>query len=72
MRRRVQQAVVMAEWADDEVLARLARKLDAELPGAEAFVIDDTGFPKKGENSDGVQRQYSGTLGPHRQLRGWR
>jgi SRSO17 transposase len=63
MRQRLQQAVVIATWSDDDVLARLARKLDAELPGVEAFVIDDTGFPKKGEHSVGVQRQYSGTLG---------
>ena len=63
MRQRLQQAVVVATWSDADVLARLARKLDKELPGIEAFVIDDTGFAKKGEHSVGVQRQYSGTLG---------
>jgi SRSO17 transposase len=63
MRQRLQQAVVVAEWSDATVLMRLAQKLDAELPGIEAFVIDDTGFPKKGKHSVGVQRQYSGTLG---------
>jgi SRSO17 transposase len=63
MRQRLQQAVVIAEWPDQEPLSRLATKLDQELPGVEAFVIDDTGFPKKGTHSVGVQRQYSGTLG---------
>jgi len=63
MRQRLQQAVVIAEWPDDEMLRRLALKLDAELPGIEALVVDDTGFPKKGKHSVGVARQYSGTLG---------
>jgi SRSO17 transposase len=63
MRQRLQQAVTVAEWSDAEIFRRVALKLDRELPGVEAFVIDDTGFPKKGECSVGVKRQYSGTLG---------
>lgn len=63
MRQRLQQAVTVADWSDAEVFRRIAIKLDRELPGVEAFVIDDTGFPKKGSCSVGVQRQYSGTLG---------
>ena len=63
MRQRLQQCVVVSDWNDDLVRARLAQRLDRELPGVEAFVIDDTGFPKKGTHSVGVARQYSGTLG---------
>jgi SRSO17 transposase len=63
MRQRLQQAAVVAQWSDAEVLRRLALKLDVELPGIEALVVDDTGFAKKGKHSVGVARQYSGTLG---------
>jgi SRSO17 transposase len=63
MRQRLQQAVTIARWADDEMFRRLAVRIEAELPGVEALVIDDTGFAKKGEHSVGVARQYSGTLG---------
>ncbi len=63
MRQRLQQAVCVSPWSDGELLARLARRIDRELPGIDALVIDDTGFPKKGKFSVGVARQYSGTLG---------
>src|SRR5205085_7427365 len=63
MRQRLQQCVVNAAWAEDELWARLAKKLEKDLPDLETFVFDDTGFPKKGTHSVGVARQYSGTLG---------
>src|SRR5512146_1498537 len=63
MRQRLQQCVSVSAWSDDELRARLARKVEAELPGIEALVLDDTGFPKQGRHSVGVARQYSGTLG---------
>lgn len=63
LRQRLQQAVVVAKWDSSVIFERLAHKLRSGLPGLEAFVIDDTGFPKQGEHSIGVTRQYSGTLG---------
>ena len=63
MRQRLLGCVAESAWADAEIFRRLSVKLERELPGIEAFVIDDTGFPKKGVHSVGVARQYSGTLG---------
>ena len=63
MRQRLQECVVISPWSDDDLRERLARKVVKELPALAALVIDDTGFPKKGIHSVGVQRQYSGTLG---------
>jgi len=63
MRQRMQQAVVIAKWSQTELFRRVAKQLNAKLPELEAFVVDDTGFPKKGDHSVGVARQYSGTLG---------
>jgi SRSO17 transposase len=63
MRQRLQDCVSLSPWSDEELLRRLAIKIDREMPGIEVFVVDDTGFAKKGEHSVGVARQYSGTLG---------
>src|SRR5215203_4888285 len=63
MRQRLQQCVVVSTWDEATLFARLAQTLDRELPEVTAFVVDDTGFPKKGRHSVGVARQYSGTLG---------
>jgi SRSO17 transposase len=63
MRQRLQQCVVVSPWDEATVFARVAQTLDRELPEVTAFVVDDTGFPKKGRHSVGVARQYSGTLG---------
>jgi SRSO17 transposase len=54
---------VKSSWEDEEIYRRIATKLHRELPGIEAFILDDTGFAKKGKLSVGVARQYSGTLG---------
>ncbi|MFP2934890.1 transposase, partial [Pyxidicoccus sp. 3LG] len=51
MRQRLQQCVSGASWDDAQMRRRLAQKLERELPGLEALVIDDTGFPKKGVHS---------------------
>jgi len=62
-RQRMQQAVVVANWDERELYRRLCERFLQGVPDVDALVFDDTGFPKKGRFSPGVQRQYSGTLG---------
>lgn len=62
MRQRLQQCVTVSNWEDEEVRRRLALRFE-KLLRPEAYIIDDTGLPKKGRHSVGVARQYSGTLG---------
>src|SRR6266545_6426490 len=54
--------VAVSPWDWRPVRRRLAERLVAAL-GPTAWAVDDTGFPKDGTCSVGVQRQYSGTLG---------
>ena len=58
----LQQFVSQSPWAWEPVRERLAWRMQAELE-PDAWVVDDTGFPKQGRASVGVARQYSGTLG---------
>jgi SRSO17 transposase len=54
--------VAASPWDWRPVRRRLAELLVGALSPT-AWVADDTGFPKDGPCSVGVQRQYSGTLG---------
>ena len=54
--------VAASPWDWRPVRRRLAEVLCGALSPT-AWVVDDTGFPKDGSCSVGVQRQYSGTLG---------
>ena len=52
-------------WAEQAVLAQVAREADRHLGGKpeSCLLIDESGFPKKGQCSVGVARQWCGQLG---------
>jgi SRSO17 transposase len=58
----LQQFLADSPWDADRVIQAVVERV-APVVGAEAWVLDDTGFPKDGKRSPGVKRQYSGTLG---------
>jgi len=58
----LQQFVADSPW-DPAVVVRAVAERVAPAIDVEAWVLDDTGFPKDGKRSPGVKRQYSGTLG---------
>src|SRR3954468_17805975 len=58
--------VANAPWSDEAMLAKVREIVLPEMTRTEpiaAWIIDDTGFPKKGRHSVGVGRQYCGQLG---------
>jgi SRSO17 transposase len=66
MRQSLHHLVAKAPWSDDLVLQQVRHSV---LPAMQkhgpvvAWIVDDTGFPKKGKHSVGVARQYCGQVG---------
>jgi len=58
----MQQFVADSPWDPALVVKAVAERVAPEIE-VEAWLLDDTGFPKDGKDSPGVKRQYSGTLG---------
>jgi SRSO17 transposase len=58
--------VADAPWSDEDVLAQVRSYVLAAMKRqgpVVAWIVDDTGFPKKGKHSAGVARQYCGQVG---------
>jgi len=60
----LQQFVNQSPWDEQKILHRYRSVMAQSFASPRGiFVIDDTGFPKQGKHSVGVQRQYCGQLG---------
>jgi SRSO17 transposase len=58
----LQQFLAVSPWDPALVVKATAERVVPAID-VQAWVLDDTGFPKDGKRSPGVKRQYSGTLG---------
>ncbi len=58
----LQNFLAVSTW-DPALVVRAVAERVAPAIDVQAWVLDDTGFPKDGKHSPGVKRQYSGTLG---------
>jgi SRSO17 transposase len=72
MRQSLHHLVAKAPWSDEVVLSQVrSQVIGAMRKHGEvvAWIVDDTGFPKKGKHSVGVTRQYCGQVGKQENCR---
>jgi len=64
--------VAHAPWSDEALLQQVRQLVLPQMEQAGpmiAWIVDDTGFPKKGSHSVGVVRQYCGQVGKQENCR---